>query len=436
MRLLIVGLLPYFLAASQPSRHDVEVRLTNISRVKISPSLHHQAPRIRGALHSLDNDDEGSLRIRPSTHSHFAPWYKTSVWEVNYRLKAFEQIVTSRKLGPHKELGHKKVYKFQDQGERYAARLAAAEWSFCILSLVFLLLLDVVVLQNLPETQRTHVTLLGFWLLVAFIYSMEVSLCSGTASAVNWMTGYIMELIYSADNVFVISMIFSSLETPHRLMGKALFIGMLCSIISRFALFMGIVPALPTYFSMFSWFLGTCLVYAGVSQLMALSHDGISVTETKVVGLLRTFLGDRLAEFYDEDGEAIFVVSKDKYSVTLLGVVLLCLCSANSLLGLDVALTKAEQLPELCLNFSSSALSVFAIRSLFIVARDVFSQFSLTSYGVGLVLILMGLEALIAPRVYVNAILSFLVIASIIAGTFCASSFKGQWSKASSPSLA
>lgn len=436
MRVLFAALLPYFLDASQPSRQDVDVRFANVSSLKIPRKLHHQAYRIRGSLHALANGDEGMLRIRPSVHSHFAPWYKTNGWEVNYGLKAFEQIVMSRKLGPHAEIGQKKVYELQFQGESYAARLAAAEWSFCILSLIFLLVLDVVVLQNLPETQRTHVTLLGFWLLVAFVYSMEVSLCSGSAFALNWMTGYVMELIYSADNVFVISMIFSSLETPHRLMGKALFIGMLCSVLSRFVLFMGMVPAVSRYFSILTWLLGTCLVYAGVSQLMALSHDGVSVTETKVVGVLRSILGDRLAEFYDEDGEAVFVVSKDKYNVTLLGVVLLCLCSANSFLGLDVALTKAEQLPDLYLNFSSSALSVFAIRSLFFVARDVFSQFSLTSYGVGFVLILMGLEALVAPRVYVNAILSFLLIALIIAGTFCASSFKGHWSKAASLSLA
>eukprot|EP00913_Durusdinium_trenchii_P019660 g18483.t1 len=63
----------------------------------------------------------------------------------------------------------------------------------------------------------------------------------------------------------------------------------------------------------------------GISRLVfqRLEHCP-DVTESAIVRFLRLLLGERLGEFYDEEGEAILVDVKGKYRISLLGVALYC----------------------------------------------------------------------------------------------------------------
>ena len=109
------------------------------------------------------------------------------------------------------------------------------------------------------------------------------------------------------------------------------------------------------------------------------------MTQAAAVCGLRWLLGPRrLREFYDEDGEAVFVKTKQETGVSLLGVVMLCLLGASAALSLDVAAAKAEAVPTGFLGFSSSAIALFIVRALFFVARDIFGRCRFSKYGVGL----------------------------------------------------
>eukprot|EP00434_Breviolum_minutum_P031855 symbB.v1.2.028172.t4/scaffold2961.1/size66437/4 len=290
---------------------------------------------------------------------------------------------------------------------------------------------DTLLLQNLPESRRSHVCVLLIWLAVTLACCVEVWVCAGAAAGTTWLFGYLMELLYSADHVFVMQLVFSSLDTPHRLMPKAaccravqlslscvaehvqaLYIAMISSMAFRLV---GFLYA-PVNSRCCSWILGTGLVYAGISRLSFQRLEQCAdVTESAVVRFLRCILGDRLGEFYDEEGEAILVEVKGKYRLSLLGVVLLCLFVVNFLLSFDVVLAKSEMFNDVFLNFSSSILALFAIRSLFFVVRDFFNLSSITRSTLALVLLLMGLEMLAGPTIYVSAFTSCLVFSSMLA---------------------
>jgi len=278
--------------------------------------------------------------------------------------------------------------------------------------MVMLLTMDTLLLQNLPESRRSHVCVLLIWLAVTLACCVEVWVCAGAAAGTTWLFGYLMELLYSADHVFVMQLVFSSLDTPHRLMPKALYIAMISSMAFRLV---GFLYA-PVNSRCCSWILGTGLVYAGISRLSFQRLEQCAdVTESAVVRFLRCILGDRLGEFYDEEGEAILVEVKGKYRLSLLGVVLLCLFVVNFLLSFDVVLAKSEMFNDVFLNFSSSILALFAIRSLFFVVRDFFNLSSITRSTLALVLLLMGLEMLAGPTIYVSAFTSCLVFSSLLA---------------------
>merc|ERR1719254_234100 len=116
----------------------------------------------------------------------------------------------------------------------------------------------------------------------------------------------------------------------------------------------------------------------------------MDVTQHPVVRLMRNVLHDRLGEFYDEDGEAVLMISSKNTCMTLLGVVVLCLVTLDLLNAPDVVLAKAEVLPNAYLNFSSSAMAMFGIRALIFVTRDLLSRFSNDRVVVGLILLCVG----------------------------------------------
>jgi len=157
------------------------------------------------------------------------------------------------------------------------------------------------------------------------------------------------------------------------------------------------------------------------------------VTQNAVVRGTRWMLGPRrFCEFYDEEGEAVFVVASQKTAetgVSLLGVTVLCLFTANAVLSVDVAMAKAEAVPNGLISFSSSAIALFTVRALFFVSRDIFQHYRLSQYGVGLALLFVGAEALVARTVYVSALGSAVVVASIMALSAAASCFWEPWAK-------
>jgi len=331
------------------------------------------------------------------------------------RSEVLTRLYSARKFGPHWADSVQAVHH-RSSHEGLAMMfwgLASAEWCFASLVLGFLLVMDAVLLQNLPESRRSHASVLFIWLAVAVACCVEVWVCAGATAGVSWLSGYLMELLYSADHVFVMQLVFSSLDTPHRLMSKALYISMISTMTFRFLGFVcGVHWISPVAIRALSWMLGSGLVYAGICRLGSISHGGVS--ECTVLRLLRSLLGERLAEFYDEEGEAWLVEVKGKVRMTLLGVVLICLVSLNFALNFDVVLAKAEASQDAFLNFSSSALALFAIRSLFFVVRDFFNMSSLTRSTFAVVLLLMGMEMLGGHAVYVSALISIVVFACML----------------------
>lgn len=304
-------------------------------------------------------------------------------------------------------------------GEQWAARLAEVfsapertNWYFFGIILAVLISMDVTVLQHLPETARAHVVLLLFWVLVSVAVCLEVWLRLGPQAGTHWLAGYILELEFSAENVFVLHAIFCAFETPRRLTCRAMFLWLLGSMLVRLAFFLGVASALAQL-RLVPYLVGLWLLYTGARHVFVHDDDGADVTQATLVRAASRVLGDRLGKFYDEEGEAMLAVCKGKTCVTLLSLVVLSLLTADLFLSVDVVLTKAEKLPNTHLNFGSSALALFTVRALFFVARDCFNRCGDADCAAGIALMLMGVQALVSQVLSVSAAMSLAGVALV-----------------------
>jgi len=292
------------------------------------------------------------------------------------------------------------------------------QWYFFVVSITLVIAADLVVLQHLPEIERTHVCLLSFWVMVAGFFCAEVWSRQGQKDGIAWASGYLLELIFSIENVFIFNLIFHTLETPRRLVRKALFVTLLGSILLRFAFVLGLADAIYRL-TFLPFILGAWLVYCGTQQVAVRGRceEGADVTQTAVVRSLRWCLGDRLGVFYDEEGEAIIVLSGKKpckLQVTLLGAAVACLLSTDLLFGPDATIVKLDVIPNMYVSVSSSVLALFTLRALFFVIRDILSHLSLARYCTGLILLFVGTEMMVARFTEVSALMSLIVIVNVI----------------------
>jgi len=293
-----------------------------------------------------------------------------------------------------------------------------AEWYFFALVLGILIGIDVVILRHLPEIERTHVAILTFWIVVSVAFCLEVWCRLGPREGVAWASGYILEIIFSVENVFVFNLVFHALATPRRLMRKALFVSIIGSLLLRVAFLVGLAETLYKLVFL-PYILGTWLVYIGTRQVAggvrSPGEDEVpDVTRNVVVRLLKSLLGERLSDFYDEEGEALVLVENGTLSMTLLGVSVGCLLASDFCFGIDAALVKLDIISNLYVSLSSSALALLTLRALFFVVRDIFSRLSLARYGSGIILFFIGLEMIVARFTPVSALTSLIIVANMV----------------------
>jgi len=334
----------------------------------------------------------------------------------------WKMVVEARRGGPHDRVASAWAETPLFERGRLHFVLAAAptqHWYFMLTVVSLFLVMDVAVLQLLPESTRTSAVLLMFWLLVGFAVGAEVWLRMGSLDGSRWLEGYALELVFCVDRVFVTYMVFAALETPRRLMNKALFIGLLGSVMIRWLFVLGLAPALEKL-RIVPYCLGFWLLYCGARTLAQARHPAAAavqgqihgdsgaqdddVTQSLLVRLLRHALGSRLGEFYDEEHEALLTVTKRKVVMTLLGAVLLSLFATDLFLSLDVALLKAELLGSAFLDFSSAVVAMFTIRAIFLFVRDIFHVFNLPRSTLGVILMFLGLADLAGRVTHVSAV--------------------------------
>lgn len=315
-------------------------------------------------------------------------------------------------IGSHIELDQR---SFQTRFRDLVESVPVGQWYFFVVAVTLAIVADILVFQHLPEIERTHVCLLSFWVMVAAAFGTEVSLRQGQKDGISWASGYLLELIFSIENVFIFNLIFHTLETPRRLVRKALFVTLLGSILLRFAFVLGLADAMYKL-TFLPFVLGAWLVYCGTQQVAVRGRceEAADVTQTTVVRCLRWCLGERLGEFYDEDGEAIILLSGKKPCVTLLGGAVACLFCTDLLFGSDATLVKLDAIPNMYVSLSSSVLALFTLRALFFVIRDILSHLSLARYCTSLIMLFIGTEMMVARFTEVSALMSLIVIINVI----------------------
>jgi tellurite resistance protein TerC len=190
------------------------------------------------------------------------------------------------------------------------------------------------------------------WIALALIFNVGVYFWRGAETALEFLTGYLIEKALSIDNLFVFLLIFSYFRVPSAYQHKILSWGIVGALVMR-AIF---IAAGITLIERFHWVLylfGAFLIFTGIK--MALQKDKeIQPDRNPVLRLFR-----RLVPVADDCEESQFFVRKDgRYLATPLFVVLLVVETTDVVFAIDsipaiLAITRDPLLstPRMCSRY-------------------------------------------------------------------------------------
>jgi len=293
------------------------------------------------------------------------------------------------------------------------------EWILSFVACVFFLGL-LVSLMEWPTTRVFHGAALAFWVLMGVGYNFAMFMRLGKQPAIVWLIGYILEITFSIENIFVFHYIVKAFRMPRWITQKVLVCVVLAQIAFQGVIYIGLAEWLRSL-EVLPYVLGLWLLYLGVQAAMEQDHSDFDIMQTSIVTGLKVFTGDRLLTNQDEYGSSLFVKAKVKsldcsvWCITPAGLLLLCLLAADWLLEVDVTITKIEGFPSRYLCFSSSMVAAFALPELFFIARDLFHRYFGLKYGISFVLCFVGMQALLHDAFTLSALTSLAIIASAMA---------------------
>ncbi len=280
---------------------------------------------------------------------------------------------------------------------------------------VAMLALDLGVL-NRPSRRvsfRQALAWSGVWIALAAAFALLELFWHGRTQALQFVTGYVIELSLSVDNLFVFLVIFRYFAVPDEHQHKVLFWGILGALIMR-GMFIVAGVGLIRRFSWITYAFGALLIYSG-PKLLRQDEAEIHPEKNFVLRLFR-----RIVPVTKEYVGGQFFTRREGLYATPLLVALLVVETSDILLTVDSIPAVLAITLNAFIVYTSNVFAILGLRSMYFALAGMMDLFHYLHYGLSVVLILIGLKMLgshyvSVPTGWVLAIVLFVLAASILA---------------------
>ena len=274
-------------------------------------------------------------------------------------------------------------------------------------------LLIAVDIGALGRTLRPPSTRLAAWWTIVVV-AAAAGFCAliwwrnGSANAVTFATGYVVELALSVDNLLVFVLLFDYFSVPASLQPTVLTWGILGALVMRGVMvFAGVTLLREVHWVLY--LLGALLVVTGAR--MALRRGApVDPARNGFIRLVRRVLpvSDRFA------GSAFVVRVGGRRLVTPLLVAVLAVEWTDLVFATDSIPAIFAITRDPFLVYTSNVFAVIGLRALYFAVAGTLARYAYLRVGVALVLVLIGCKMLASPWVTIPTVTSLVAVATII----------------------
>lgn len=253
-----------------------------------------------------------------------------------------------------------------------------------------------------------------YWLFDAGLTDNPTGLTPGTAT-LKYITGYLIELSLSIDNVFVIAVVFSAFSIPPLYQHRVLFWGILGAIVFR-GLMIIFGVALINQFDWIIYVFGVFLLYTAYRMSHSAEHQFNPHKSLVFRQLKKVFPLTSHTE-----GHAFFVKRMGVNMATPLFVALIIIELTDILFALDSIPAILAITADPFIVFSSNILAILGLRSMYFLISRMLQKFRYINYSLVVILAFVGLKMLFSHEIPVEEWISLTVIVVSLTGGIVAS---------------
>ena len=216
-------------------------------------------------------------------------------------------------------------------------------------------------------------------------------------TAMEFLAAYVIEKSLSMDNLFVILMLFSYFGIPRKYQHEVLFWGIFGALVLR-SVFIFAGAAVVEQFEWVLGFFGLFLLYTGVKMFG--QHDDQKTDPSKNI-IVKWFR--KLFPVTDQlHGEKFFVREGGRLLATPLVVTLLVIETSDIAFAVDSIPTVFSVSRDPFIILTSNIFAILGMRALYFALAAISKYFRFLHYGLGVILIFVGMKLLFSMNEYIN----------------------------------
>jgi tellurite resistance protein TerC len=279
----------------------------------------------------------------------------------------------------------------------------------------------------------------GVWVGVSFVFAgalwwyLDGAAGRAVASetALEFVTGYLIEKSLAVDNVFVWLMLFSFFAVPLELQKRVLIYGVLGAIVMRtIMIFAGV-----WLIAKFHWLLyvfGAFLLITGI-KMWWFADEKPDLANNPVVKWIRGHMNVT----NDLQGERFFVIKEQggklvRYATPLF-LVLVLVEITDLIFAVDSIPAIFAITTDPFIVLTSNVFAILGLRAMYFLLADMADRFSLLKYGLAVVLMFVGVKMMLIDVFKIPVLISLGVVATIIATSIILSLRKDARERSATP---
>lgn len=277
-------------------------------------------------------------------------------------------------------------------------------WIIFLAAILLFLALDLGVFNKTPHIISTREAgkWTGIFVTISFLFSGVIYWLYGNnyianpdalqpiEASIKFITGYLIELSLSVDNIFVIAIIFSSFRIPQKYQHRVLFWGIIGAIVFRgLMIYFGVL--LINKFTWTTYIFGLFLIFTATKMLFSKEEEKFEPKKSFVYRILRKIIPVTTRI----DGEHFFVKRRHITAATPLFVALVVIEVMDVIFAVDSVPAILAITSDPFLVFSSNIFAILGLRSMYFFLSHMLNRFAHLEYSLIAILTFVGLKMLL-----------------------------------------
>lgn len=263
-----------------------------------------------------------------------------------------------------------------------------------------ILIIDLAVLHRKPHAVRTREAAIwsAVWVSAALLFNLVILLKFGSGKGLEFLTGYLIELSLSVDNIFVFVIIFAYFRVPYAYQHRVLFWGILGAVVLRATFIFGGI-ALLNAFQWLVYVLGAVLLWASYKLFRSGTPD-VHPEKNRTLSLFRRIVPMTT----DYHGAQFFANVSGREMATPLMAVLIVVETTDVVFAVDsipaiLAITKDP-----LIVFTSNICAILGLRSFYFLFAALVKRLRYLHFGLAAILGFVGLKMILSHKIDIAGI--------------------------------